>query len=70
MERIPVQSSIIIAVGYDYDNAILEIEFKDGKLYEYYDVPQYEYDSLISAESIGSYANKHIFKVYRQQRIS
>jgi len=66
----PVSSSNIAAVGYDEQSATLTIQFiKDSSIYEYYDVPQYEYDALMAADSIGSYANKNIYKVYRQQKI-
>ena len=71
MEMIPVSSSNIAAIGYDEHNATLTIQFiKDNAAYEYYDVPQYEYDALMAADSKGSYASKNIYKVYRQQKIS
>ena len=71
MEMIPVTSSNIAAIGYNEQDATLTIQFiKENAIYEYYDVPQYEYDALISADSHGSYANKNIYKVYRQQRIA
>ncbi len=69
MEMVPVDSSHIMAVGYDPDQARLEIEFKDGSAYEYYDVSQYIYDEFLLAESKGKYAHKNIYKVFRQQRI-
>jgi hypothetical protein len=70
MERVNVDSSHIRAIGYDSDNAILEIEFKDGAVYEYYEVPQYVYDEFITADSHGKYAHKNIYKVYRYERIA
>lgn len=69
MEMQYVESSNIKAIGYDSDSAILVIEFKDGSTYEYYDVPQYEYDGFISAESKGKYGHANIYKRYRQQKI-
>lgn len=70
MEMVAVDSSNISQIGYDADNAVLRIEFKkDNSAYEYYNVPQYEFDALMSAESVGSYANKNIYKVYRQQKV-
>ena len=68
MEREYVESTNIYSVKYDSDNSILEIEFRDGYVYEYYDVPQYEYDNLMAADSKGKYAHKHIYKFYRQNR--
>lgn len=69
MEMQYVESSNLKAIGYDQENAILEIEFKDGSAYEYYDVPQYEYDGFMSAGSKGKYAYANIYKRYRQQKI-
>ncbi|MBC6998341.1 KTSC domain-containing protein [Cytophaga sp. FL35] len=69
MEMIPVSSSNIKAIGYDEENAVLRIEFNKGGIYEYYDVPQYEFDGLYAADSKGSYANQNIYKNYRQQKI-
>lgn len=69
MEMISVESSHLEAIGYDPDNAILKIAFQDGSEYEYYDVPQYEYDSFYGSESKGTYANQNIYRAYRQQRV-
>lgn len=69
MEMIQVESSNLKSIGYDEDQAILRIEFKKGGLYEYYDVPQYEYDGLYAADSKGTYASQNIYKNYRQQKI-
>lgn len=69
MEMIPVDSSNIQAIGYDPDTATLNIAFNDGSEYEYYDVPQYEFDSLLAADSKGKYGHQNIYKVYRQQKI-
>ena len=70
MEMIPVESSNLAAVGYDISQAVLRIEFKNGRLYEYYDVPQHIYEELLSAESKGSYASQNIYKNYSQQRLT
>lgn len=69
MDMIPVDSSHIKAIGYDLDQARLEIEFKSGCAYEYFNVPQYIFDGLCSAVSKGKYASQNIYKVYGQQRI-
>jgi len=70
LERIPVESSNLEAVGYDPNNGLLEIEFKNGRVYEYYEVPEYIYDELMSAESKGKYAHLNIYKNFNQQRIN
>ena len=69
MEMTPVDSSNILAIGYDPDSAILNIAFKDGSKYEYYDVPRHEFDNFLAADSKGKYGNKNIYKRYNQQKI-
>ncbi len=39
MERISVLSSVIRSIGYDNLTMTLEIEFANGGVYEYMDVP-------------------------------
>ncbi|GGE29416.1 KTSC domain-containing protein [Psychroflexus planctonicus] len=65
MERQPVRSSNIVSVGYDSNSEILEAEFKDGSVYQYFDVPKDEYDSLRSASSHGIYFSKNIRDNYK-----
>lgn len=60
MKRIPVESSSLSSVGYDSENAILEIEFKSGGIYQYSGVPQDVYDGLMNAESKGKYFHQYI----------
>lgn len=69
MERQYVTSSNFRSVGYDLNSKTLEIEFNDGAIYQYYNVPQYEYDGLMSAASKGKYASQNIYKKYSQQKI-
>lgn len=62
MEMTPVTSSDLSSVGYDYDNAILHVQFLKGGLYEYTGVPSDIYEGLISAGSKGQYFNTFIKK--------
>ncbi len=64
MERKAVSSSNIRSIGYDSDSSVLEIEFNDGSLYQYSNVPQSEYDGIMGATSHGTYFNAHIKRVY------
>ena len=69
MERIPVSSSHISSVGYDPDGHVLEVEFTDGSVYQYFDVPEAEYESLMSASSHGSYLNANIKGRYAHAKL-
>ena len=69
MERIPVQSSNLSAVGYDPATEILEVEFLNGSIYEYKNVPQIVYDQFMSASSLGSYFNREISRNFPFSKI-
>jgi len=65
MERQAVNSSNLASVGYNPDSETLEIEFlKTGKVYEYYNVPQFMYDRLMAAPSHGVFFNAEIKNAY------
>jgi len=60
MNRDPVESSNLASVGYDPESNILEIEFKNGSIYHYFEVPESRYNALMNASSKGSYLNQSI----------
>jgi len=68
LQRIPVRSSNLVAVGYDPNTSTLEIEFHNG-LYEYYNVPQSIYNGLMAAASHGSYFHQNIKDVFRYKKL-
>ena len=57
MERAPVVSSSVVSVGYDAAAFELEIEFRNGRVYRYLQVPIAAYRLLLQARSIGEYVN-------------
>ena len=69
MQRTPVVSSNIASVGYDDTTATLEVEFRDGSVYQYFDVPAHEKEALINAGTVGGYLNAHVKGVYRYARV-
>lgn len=69
MERDSVSSSNLASIGYDTDNEILEIEFNDGGIYRYFDVPQIEYDNLMGASSHGVYFAANIRDRYHFKKV-
>jgi hypothetical protein len=64
MQRTPVQSSSINAIGYDPKSRTLHVEFASGRTYEYKGVEPHEHEALVSAKSIGSHFSKFIRPVY------
>ncbi|AWA39449.1 KTSC domain-containing protein [Pseudomonas fluorescens] len=69
MERISVSSSNVASVGHDGASQVLEVEFLNGAVYEYYDVPEHIYQELIAASSVGSYLAQRVKNVYSFSRV-
>ena len=68
ISRIPRQSvdSIAIAkVGYSKCRHILEIEFVNGAVYRYFDIPLSVHRDLMSAESKARFYDSNVRKHYR-----
>ncbi|MEW6765240.1 MAG: KTSC domain-containing protein [Pseudomonadota bacterium] len=60
MNRVPVSSSNLRAVGYDPATRTLEVEFLNGGLYSYSGVPASVHAGIMSASSHGSYFDAYI----------
>lgn len=69
MERYSVASSNIASVGYDADAETLEIEFLNGSIYQYYNVPEFMYDQLMQEPSKGKFLNIYIKNAYPYSRV-
>ena len=69
MNREPVKSTMLLSVGYDQASLTLEVEFTDGDIYQYFDVPAAEHAELLRSGSIGSYFSKSIRSSYRYARL-
>ncbi|WP_112236690.1 KTSC domain-containing protein [Kribbella monticola] len=64
MRRRPVDSASVRSVGYSMSSRTLEIEFVNGSVYQYFDVPQPTYAGLLAASSIGNFVNTQIKPYY------
>ncbi|NED99998.1 KTSC domain-containing protein [Phytoactinopolyspora halotolerans] len=60
MRRQRVSSKAIASVGFDGATNILEVEYRSGAVYRYFQVPRSEVDGLLSADSMGRYVNTRI----------
>lgn len=69
MERYSVASSNIASIGYDEGSETLEVEFLNGSVYQYYNVPQNMYDQLMQAGSKGRFLNTYIKNAYPYSRV-
>lgn len=69
IKRAPVESSALAAVGYSKKLRALEIEFRNGSVYRYLDVPLDVYDALLNARSKARYYDENIRHKYRSQHV-
>jgi hypothetical protein len=60
MKTIAVDSTTLRTVGYDDNRRLLQIEFHDRSIYQYFEVPATVYEELMEAPSKGVYFNSSI----------
>jgi hypothetical protein len=68
MDRQAVSSSNLVSVGYDPGSETLEVEFTSGTIYRYLNVPSFEHERLMAANSHGIYFNTNIKDRYPFER--
>jgi len=66
----PVDSEMLVAVGYEEKSHSLFAEFKTGGTYRYKNVPSFIYQGLMSADSIGRFMHKYVLERYPYERVS
>ena len=69
MEMTHVDSSNVEAVGYDEDSSTLQVAFKNGTMYQYFDVPENVFIALRDADSVGGYLAARIKGTYRYSKV-
>lgn len=69
MEMVSVISSNVAQVGYDVATSSVYVRFLNNALYRYYDVPEFVYQELLTAPSVGSFLNRNFKNVYAYERV-
>lgn len=69
MVRTPLASRAVVSAGYDPDTSTLELEFQNGRVYRYADVPPGVYAFLLRTPSKGGYVNRMIDGHYRHEEV-
>lgn len=69
IKREPISSSALAAAGYSKQRHILEIEFINGAVYRYLNVPPSIYRDLMSAGSKARYYDSNIKGAYPSFRL-
>ena len=62
-------SSVIAATRYNARTRTLQVEFRTGRVYRYFNVPRKVYEELISAPSEGEYFNTRIRNSHRYREM-
>ena len=70
MKRLPVDSSAVRSIGYDPKSLVLEIEYANGSVYDYYGVPSETYQEFCEADSMGAFINFRIKPSFEYREVS
>lgn len=63
-------SSQVVAHGYDAATSILAVQYKNGGMYHYKDVPAKLYEELLAAESAGKFIHAEVKSVYEFVKVA
>lgn len=69
MERQPVTSGNLAEVGYDPELEMLEVQFRHGGVYQYFNVPEFMHERLMTADSLGRFFNAEIKGHYPEAKL-
>ena len=58
MIRQEIESSMIVSAG--YEAGLMQVEFKNGAIYEYEVMYQHVYEEFLESDSKGSFLHRHI----------
>lgn len=69
MERTFIESSMISSIGYEVDSSTLEIEFKNGAVWQYFDFQESQWYAFEGAESQGKFFHREIKNQYSESQV-
>ncbi|MGY4539362.1 hypothetical protein ACVW0P_003796 [Mucilaginibacter sp. UYNi724] len=70
MRRRKVQSSALQSIGYDPEQQILELEFRDnGGVWQYFNFKPASYKKFVNAESLGNFFVTRIKGKYPEEKV-
>jgi hypothetical protein len=64
-----VDSSMLVAVGYDDETKEMRVIYNTGDTYRYLNVPKSIYKELLKAESKGAFMKTHVIDVFPHRRV-
>ena len=69
MKWILLESSVLRAARYMEEQELLDLEFRTGAIYRYFEVPLHQYRALLSADSHGLYFNHYIVGRFQEEKL-
>lgn len=69
MDRKSVESSHIAEIGYESESSTLEVQFKSGQVWQYYDVPETVWNEFDASDSKGKFFGREIKGHYREAQV-
>ena len=70
MLRVVVDSSSLRSIGYDAATSTLEVEFRNGSVYQYAHVPSELWARFRHAESVGKFFQEHVRDQFETMRVA
>lgn len=55
---------------YDHTNTVMQVGFRDGGVYNYLQVPESVYISLVNAQSHGKFMHRHVIPFFKAEEIA
>ncbi len=68
MAYVPVDSSNIEGVNYSISERALDVYFKSGAIYTYFDVDEVTYEQFMTSTSKGKFFNSYIKDMFTWER--
>ena len=57
---VPTDSTLLVSASYDARASMLPLEFRNGAIYRYFEVPAALYAALLAADPKGTFFNRQI----------
>ena len=71
IRMVPVRSGSLAAIGYDSQARTLRINFRNGGIYDYYEVARSVYEGLLAGQPHPwSSWGRHITSAYKYRRVA
>jgi hypothetical protein len=69
VNRVYLESKALASAAYSSRRRILDLEFRSGAVYRYFDFPRQQYEAFLAADSRGGYFSRKIRDRFRCQQI-